>query len=85
LAAALDAGVPTVVVPQLFDQVWHGDRVKRLGVGTMVMRAKKVARSVHRIDADDGVRERALTLAAAMAGEDGAGALADAVEATIAR
>jgi UDP:flavonoid glycosyltransferase YjiC (YdhE family) len=84
VAAAVTAGVPVVVVPQLFDQVWHGDRVQRLGVGRMVLRTSRVGRAVARIDADPSYRERAAALAARMAGEDGAGALADTVESVLA-
>ena len=84
VAAALTAGVPVVVVPQLFDQVWHGDRVQRLGVGQMALRTSRVGRAVARIEGDASYRERAAALAARMAGEDGAGALADAVESVLA-
>ena len=84
LAAALSAGVPVVVVPQLFDQVWHGRRVEELGVGIHARRPRDVAAAVARIEADPGYRVRADALAAAMAGEDGAGALVDAVETVVA-
>ena len=80
LAAALSAGVPVVVVPQLFDQVWHAGRVEQLGVGIGVWRARDVAKAVARIIADPGYTGRARALAARMAGEDGATALADATE-----
>ena len=80
LAAALVAGVPVVVVPQLFDQVWHAGHVERLGVGIGVWRARDVANAVARIVADPGYTDRARALAARMAGEDGATALADATE-----
>jgi UDP:flavonoid glycosyltransferase YjiC (YdhE family) len=83
LAAALSAGVPVVVVPQLFDQVWHGRRVEELGVGIFARRPRDVAAAVARIEADPGYRRRAGALAAAMAGEDGAGALTDAVESVL--
>lgn len=80
LAAALAAGVPVVVVPQLFDQVWHGGQVERLGVGRMSWRAGGVAKAIAAIEADPAYRSRAQGLAAAMADEDGPGALADVVE-----
>lgn len=83
LAAAVTAGVPVVVVPQLFDQVWHGQRVEQLGVGRMVRRASQVARAVAEIDDDPGYRERARELGARFATEDGAGALVDAVESVL--
>ncbi|HYD10136.1 MAG TPA: glycosyltransferase [Acidimicrobiales bacterium] len=83
VAAALTAGVPTVVVPQLIDQVWHGDRVQRLGVGRMVLRTSRVGDAVRHIVDDPSFATNAQALAAAMVGEDGPGALADAVESVL--
>ncbi len=78
LAAALHAGVPMVVVPQLFDQVWHGRRIQDLGLGFGVRRASDVAGAVRTIVADPSYAERSKAFAARLADEDGAGALADA-------
>ncbi len=83
LAAALAAGLPVVVVPQLFDQVWHGGQVERLGVGLLARRTRDVAGAVARIEADPGYRRRAGELATRMGQEDGPGALADAVESVL--
>lgn len=83
LAAALSAGVPVVVLPQLFDQVWHAGRVEQLGVGIGVWRARDVAGAVSRILADPSYAERARALAPRMTGEDGATALADAAESVL--
>lgn len=83
LAAALTAGLPVVVLPQLFDQVWHGRRVEQLGVGIMVTRPDKVAAAVARLLRDPRYRARARGLADLLRPEDGAGALVAAVEATI--
>ena len=83
LGAALRAGVPVVVLPQLFDQLWHGRRVEKLGVGIMVTRPSRVASAVTKVLADPRTRERARELAARLRGEDGAAALVAAVEATI--
>lgn len=80
LSAALTFGVPVVVVPQLFDQLWHGRRVEELGVGIMAHTPRGVAKAVSRIERDPRYRDRALALAAKMAGEDGAAVLADVVE-----
>ena len=85
LAAALTAGVPVVVLPQLFDQLWHGKRVEELGVGIMVTRPGQVASAVTKVLADPTYRERARQLAAKLSAEDGAAALVDAVEATLSR
>jgi sterol 3beta-glucosyltransferase len=83
LSAALAAGVPVVVLPQLFDQLWHGRRVEQLGVGIMVTRPSRVPSAVTSVLADPQYAERARALAARLQAEDGAAALVDAVEATI--
>jgi UDP:flavonoid glycosyltransferase YjiC (YdhE family) len=83
LAAALTAGVPVVVLPQLFDQVWHGRRVEELGVGIMVTRPSKVSAAVADLLRDPSYGQQACALAAKLQAEDGATALVDAVEATI--
>ena len=83
LAAALTAGVPVVVLPQLFDQVWHGRRVEELGVGIMVKRPDKVAGAVARLRRDPSYRVRARELADSLRDEDGAGSLVAAVESTM--
>jgi UDP:flavonoid glycosyltransferase YjiC (YdhE family) len=83
LSTALKFGVPVVVVPQLFDQLWHGGRVEQLGVGLMAHKPEAVVKAVARIEADPSFGERARALATRMAGEDGAVALADATESIV--
>jgi len=83
LAAALTAGVPVVVLPQLFDQLWHGRRVEQLGVGLMVTRPSRVPGAVAALLADPSYTERARALGAELAAEDGAAALVDVVERTL--
>jgi UDP:flavonoid glycosyltransferase YjiC (YdhE family) len=85
LAASLTAGVPVVVVPQLFDQLWHGRRVEQLGVGRLAWRARSVARDVAAIEADPGCAQRASALGSRLAAADGAAALVDAVESVVRR
>ena len=80
LAAALRAGVPIVVVPQLFDQIWHGRRVEELGLGIHARRPSQVGPAVARILADPSYAERSAAFASRLAEEDGAGVLADAAE-----
>jgi hypothetical protein len=80
LSTALKFGVPVVVVPQLFDQLWHGRRVEQLGIGVMAHTSRGVVKAVASIETDPHYRERAQQLAARMANEDGATALADATE-----
>ena len=85
LAAALRAGVPIVVVPQLFDQIWHGRRIEDLGLGIHARRPAQVGPAVARILGDPTYAERAAAFAARLADEDGAGVLADAAESLIDR
>lgn len=80
VAAALHAGVPIVVVPQLFDQIWNGRRVQDLGLGFGVRKGKDVGKAVAEILADPSYAKRAAAFAAKLTDEDGAGALADAAE-----
>ena len=85
IAAALAAGVPVVVLPQLFDQVWHGRRVQDLGLGRLVKRPGDVAAAVAELLADPSQAGRSAAFAARLAGEDGSVALADAAEALAGR
>jgi UDP:flavonoid glycosyltransferase YjiC (YdhE family) len=79
VAAALRAGVPTVVHPQLWDQFWHGRQVAKLGVGALARRVGQVADRVESVLADD-VAEAAQQLSSVMAAEDGPGVMVAAVE-----
>lgn len=47
LAAVFAAGLPVAVLPQLFDQLWHGRRVEDLGVGILVTRPSKWQALLH--------------------------------------
>jgi rhamnosyltransferase subunit B len=80
IAAALTAGVPVVVLPQLFDQIWHGRRVQDLGLGRLVRKPSQVAAAAAELANDPSQAERSRAFAARLAGEDGAAVLADAAE-----
>ncbi len=80
LAAALTAGIPVVVHPQLFDQVWHGRRVEELGVGRMVRKVGEVGAAVRGILDEPSFATRARALGALLTAEDGPGVVADVVE-----
>jgi UDP:flavonoid glycosyltransferase YjiC (YdhE family) len=87
-AAVVTAGRPSVVLPQIIDQRWHGERIEALGTGRLVADwhrhpAKVEAALVDVLD-DPGPASAATALAAAIAGEDGPGAAADAIEARLA-
>jgi UDP:flavonoid glycosyltransferase YjiC (YdhE family) len=83
LAAALTAGVPVVVLPQLFDQLWHGLRVEELGVGILVTKPTQVAAAVRRLLDDPAYARRARELGAKLQTEDGAAALVSAALSTL--
>ena len=85
VAAAVRAGVPMVVHPQLVDQRWHGRRVQELGIGVLARRTRDVAGAVHEVVAEPRYRREAQALAARTATQDGAVAVADVVEQVLGR
>lgn len=86
VAATLHAGVPSVALPMGFDQVAHGRRLEDLGVGASVGKTRDrvgaIESALRRVDGDE-FRRRAEALARALAEEDGVGAAADRIEATL--
>lgn len=78
VAATLTAGVPIVVYPRLFDQLWHGRRVKDLGVGDTARTPGKIVEAVTRLTSDPTVARRARALGTLLRDDDGASALAEA-------
>lgn len=75
-AAALLAGRPAVVVPRLFDQPYHGARVRDLGVGVPIhwrrFTERRLRGALERVLERDYV-ERAARLAEELATDDGVG------------
>lgn len=88
-AAALAAGVPSVVVPMLFDQQWHARRAQEMGVGTYVHRGRAFGARLERaLDlVVDGHRARAAAsaLGAQIEAENGSHRAADEIEALLSR
>lgn len=80
VAAAARAGLPTVVYPQLFDQVWNAGQAERLGIGIHARSTAHAARALPRLLETPSYRQHARELAGSMQEEDGAVACADAVE-----
>ena len=77
-AEGLRAGVPSVIVPFIFDQPFWGARVKALGLGPTPIPRKRltVETLAHAIDiaaTDAGMRQRAQACGRAIRGEDGVG------------
>jgi UDP:flavonoid glycosyltransferase YjiC (YdhE family) len=88
--AALRSGAPSVVVPLGFDQPFWGRRVAALGVGPEPLSrrgltAGRLADAIGRAVGDDGIRERAAALGAALRAEDGAVRAAGVVEEVLGR
>ena len=82
---ALAAGKPSVVVPVLFDQLWHARRHTQLGTGRHVHRKVTVAKlrtAIEAVLADD-TAERAAAFAALLAAEDGTRRACDRIEAVL--
>jgi UDP:flavonoid glycosyltransferase YjiC (YdhE family) len=85
IAAALRAGVPAVPVPVMTDQPWWAARLVHLGVSPEVLpcvglTAGRLAGALTRATGEAGFAGRAGALAARLAEEDGAGALARAID-----
>jgi UDP:flavonoid glycosyltransferase YjiC (YdhE family) len=83
-SAALHIGVPQVIVPRAFDQPWHAERVRALGLGASVPWAR---RSVARIQEalqgvlrDAAVHKRARAMADTLSPKDGPLRAADRIE-----
>ena len=78
----LAAGKPSVVVPVLFDQLWHARRHEQLGTGHHVRGKVTVAKLRNAIAAvlEDDTEPRAQEFAALLAAEDGTARACDEVE-----
>jgi sterol 3beta-glucosyltransferase len=77
-AEGLRAGVPTVFVPFIVDQLFWGKRVRELGAGPEPIRAKrltvyKLAEAIQRAATDPKMKQRAEAIGKAIRAEDGLG------------
>jgi UDP:flavonoid glycosyltransferase YjiC (YdhE family) len=81
----LAAGKPSVVVPVLFDQLWHARRHEQLGTGRRVRGNVTVAKLRTAIAAvvHDDTGARAADFAALLATEDGTARACDRIEAVL--
>jgi sterol 3beta-glucosyltransferase len=84
-AEGLRAGVPTVVLPFLFDQPFWGARIHALGLGPAPIPQKKLtaerlARAITTAVTDANLRQRAGQAGAAIRAEDGVGKAVNAIE-----
>lgn len=84
-AMALAAGLPSVVVPSLFDQLWHGERQEELGTGVLVRKAGQLEGAIERVLTDLPLAKAAQDLGNKMANENGPAAAADKIEELLVR
>ena len=75
-AEGLRAGVPTVIVPFVFDQPFWGARIKAMGLGPEPIPKKKLtadrlASAIRKAVTDSGMRQRASSCGAAIRAENG--------------
>jgi UDP:flavonoid glycosyltransferase YjiC (YdhE family) len=75
-AFGLRAGVPSLIIPFVFDQFYWGARVSELGVGPAPLpynqlTVDRLADALDKFISDSGMRQRAKTLANKIALEDG--------------
>jgi len=85
-ALVLGAGIPSVVVPLLFDQVWNGRRNTELGLGTMVRRptVANLRTALEHVTSDPALARSATSFAALLAEEHGPTTAADEIETVLA-
>ena len=83
-ARALEANVPQIISPQAFDQPDNGDRISRLGVGTVIVRAKlsgaTLAGAARSLLQRAEVREALRELSGRVRSTDGVALAADSLE-----
>ncbi len=77
-AEGLRAGVPTVIVPFIFDQPFWGARIKALGLGPdpiplKKLTAERLAKAIEIAVTDPGIRQRANSCGKTIRAEDGTG------------
>lgn len=82
-ASVLHAGIPNIIIPHIGDQWFFASEVKRLGVGLEVKRKKwpeDLPKAVRSVERSKKIQERARTVAAQLALEDGPAAAVAALE-----
>lgn len=83
-AMVLSAGLPSVVSPMLFDQLWHGKRQVELGTGLVASKPEGLGDSLRQVLTDDSFTHAAQAFAELLAAEDGVANAATAVESFLA-
>jgi UDP:flavonoid glycosyltransferase YjiC (YdhE family) len=77
-AEGLRAGIPTVIVPFIVDQLFWGKRVRELGAGPEPIQAKqltidKLANAIQTATTDSKMKKRAEVIGKTIRAEDGLG------------
>lgn len=77
----LAAGLPSVVIPSIFDQVWHAKRQVELGTGLHAKKTRHLADAVRRLCTDPSIAANAQRFGALLSSEeDGTTLTADHIE-----
>lgn len=79
-ALVLEAGLPSVIVPCMFDQQWHARRQQTLGSGIWVRRDRHLVGAIRRLLTDESFSERAHELGVEIRTEDGINAACDEIQ-----
>lgn len=82
-ALAMAAGLPSAIVPCMFDQQWHAQRQEELGTGVWVRRPRDLGTAIGRIVSDVAMSEAAAALGSHLRAEDGTTAACDAIESAL--
>ncbi len=79
-ALVLEAGLPSAIVPCMFDQQWHARRQQSLGSGIWVRRDRHLAGAIRRLLTDESLSERAQEVGVEIRAEDGINAACDEIQ-----
>jgi UDP:flavonoid glycosyltransferase YjiC (YdhE family) len=81
----LAAGLPSVIIPSIFDQVWHAKRQVELGTGLYAKRTKDLPDAIAAMIGDPEMAARTRQFADLLAAENGVTATANQIEAFLRR
>ena len=82
-ALVLEAGLPSVIAPCMFDQRWHAQRQELLGTGIWARRRGHLSKAIRRLLTDRSLAEQASRMGDRLRAEDGTSAACDAIEAVL--
>lgn len=76
----LAAGLPSVIVPCMFDQLWHARRQETLGTGIAARHRRHLRPAIDRLLHDPSITDNARRIGRSLAGEDGTAVACDAID-----